>query len=210
MNWNCLVLLMLLFVLVFNFESQAQADADENLFLLIHPSFSEVYLNVKSIQNQNYLSLTEVLNLIEMPFKILRDTNGRVSTIGSSHQDPPIWMLDLRSNEYLNDRTRKRVQAGDVMQFESMIYLKVELYDSIFKVKWTLNHSSMAIGFTSDVELPFQWRARRAYARGQLSTGAEPNTIQGLDLQLGRNRKWLGLGHLIIGIPPIIPLTDGC
>ena len=187
---------MLLYVLVFNFESQAQTDADENLFLLIHPSFSEVYLNIKSIQNQNYLSLTEALNLFEMPFKILRDTNGRVSTIGSSHQDPPIWMLDLRSNEYLNYSTRKRVQAGDVLQVESMIYLKVELYDSIFKVKWTLNHSSMAIGFTSDVELPFQWRARRAYARGQLSTGAEPNTIQGLDLQVGRNRKWLGLGAL--------------
>lgn len=188
---------MLLFVSVFYRESQAQTDEDDNLYLLIHPSFSEVYLDVKSRQNQNYLSLAEVLTILEIPFKTLRDTGGRVTSIASSHQgNPTAWMIDISHSVYLKNSRQTAFHSGDVLQDESTIYLKMQLFDSIFQVKWTLNQASMAIGFTSDKELPFQWRARNMQARRQLSFDDARIMGQAADTLLMRDRTWLGFGAI--------------
>jgi hypothetical protein len=185
-------------------QTQAQTQArthpqtaeEDNLYMLIHPSFSEVYLNIKTLNNLYYLSLSDVLTLFEIPFRTVRDSAERICNISSGHQEPPKWSVDIRNASYFIDKTKTRLAQNDFLQDTTAIYLKLDLYDSLFHLKWSLNHSSMAIGFNSDEELPFQSRARREWARRQLPSGSVISHSSGHEAYPERKRQWFGTGAL--------------
>jgi len=173
-----------------------QTVEEDNLYMLIHPSFSEVYLNIKRAHDQFYVSLIDVLTLFEIPFRIVRDTSERICTIASGHQESPDWSLDIRNATYFINKTKSRMEQSDVLEDETSIYLKMELYDSIFHLRWSLNQASMAISYNTDIELPFQMRAQREWARSQLLSAPEISSPLAHEAFLKRKRKWLGTGAL--------------
>lgn len=197
MNWKKIVLFVLLCMPVYIKQVQSQPAEEDNLYMLIHPSFSEVYLTIKSAYNHDYVSLSDALTLLEIPFKIVRDTTERICRITSGQHERSQWLVDIRNGIYQKDGIKKPMAQNDIMEDETSIYLKMELYDSIFHIRWSLNQASMAIGFQCDEELPFQIRARREYARRQLlSTPANSVTSTSKAPQLVRTRKWVGIGAL--------------
>lgn len=98
MRRRALFLLLLLSIYVTIGKLRAQSVAEDNLYLLVHPNFHEIYLNLKMSQGQSYLSLIEVLQLFEIPFSVGKDSAGNVTTVSGGPQQISDWKIDFRNS----------------------------------------------------------------------------------------------------------------
>jgi len=192
---RALFLLLLLSIYVTIGKLRAQSVPEDNLYLLVHPNFHEIYLNLKMSQGQSYLSLIEVLQLFEIPFSVGKDSAGNMTTVSGGPQQISDWKIDFRNSIVYMKAKNKPLNSDDFLPDGRDLYLKIEWFDSLFEVRWAQNEASMALSFESSRELPFQCRLRREYARRQLPLGSGAAALI-VDSTLERKRRMFGVGAL--------------
>ena len=200
-------LLLLLSIYVTIGKLRAQSVPEDNLYLLVHPNFHEIYLNLKMSQGQSYLSLIEVLQLFEIPFSVGKDSAGNMTTVSGGPQQISDWKIDFRNSIVYMKAKNKPLNSDDFLPDGRDLYLKIEWFDSLFEVRWAQNEASMALSFESSRELPFQCRLRREYARRQLPLGSGAAALI-VDSTLERKRRMFGVGRWITAIRLTIQRLD--